>query len=538
MLSSSYSSSCHADMDPATQLNVTLRYIGPFGFDKPYELLREALQNTSDPLGSPYLKQAAGGYISFTNEACLAMTDSSRSAWEMYPHQDIWNRIVTWKLPLVTLLFQLPRPPFPFRWWTNPNVFIMMQLVGNPISTIASLLVTVNGCQQRAKAFRQHIAMIHKRLERRGRSEMAKQLQQKSDVLCNRFALIQVSCDEWEVEGAFQFLTTSLTRLYLEEESNERFMAVMRHFDVTAESLASDRATYILPIFIALFAFIASIGAAYWRIVGSPPEPGLWINVEAYSIAMSAPFLYVVPAVFLGGVVGVSQTERSVPRELNKLRLNLEQEGWLNEKDDLLFPRVKNNTANIFHRIYHGGMYSWRPDLLLPGRLSSTWPHILLAFLIVFFSIFVAGWISYQVPPEGFDCRNAGQASLFGVWLLSFVFDYVLTIFMVRLGCNGKNAGYWYEITFVKEVIMGTSAILVILLVQFGIFNRCDCFTLWGKVPLALPEIPEVAAVLMHRIAFEWPAVTFGWIGIEMVFCVVIWRVYQDAFDVYNQEDG
>ncbi|KAK4224487.1 hypothetical protein QBC38DRAFT_514847 [Podospora fimiseda] len=526
-------------MITATQMNVTLRYIGPFGFQKPYELLTEALRNTSDPLSSPYIQQAAAGYFSFTNQACLLMTNSKRSTWVLYPHHDIWERIVTWKLPLVTLLFQLPRPPFPFRWWTNTNVFVMMNFVGNPISTIASLLVTLHGCQDRAKGFRERISQIHAQLLPVDPNK-AKELQRKADMLWKGFALIQVSCDEWGLESAYAFFKNSLNRLYLQEQDPKRAELVMNFFQETIETLAADRATYILPIVIALFAFIASIGAAYWRIIGSPPEPGLWINVEAYSIAMSAPFLYVVPAVFLGAVIGVSQTERSVPRELNKLRVNLEKEGWFNGNDDnRLFKKIEAKAETSFHRIFHGGMYSWRPDLLLPSRLSTAWPFILLAFLIVFFSIFVASWISYRVPPEGFDCRNTGQAALLGVWLLSLFLDFLLAVIMIRIGYDGKNkVGYWYQITFVKEVVMGISSIMIIMLVQFGIFNRCDCFTLWGKVPIALPEIPEVAKVLMDRIAFEWPVVTFGWIMVEMGFCCLIWWAYQDAFRVYNQEDG
>lgn len=345
-------------------------------------------------------------------------------------------------------------------------------------------------------------------------------------------------------------------RLYLGNISDAQFAAVLRQFEVAADLLAADRSTYILPIFIAQLVFIMSIGAAYWRINGVPPQPGSWTNVEAYSIAMSAPFLYLIPAVFLGAVIGVSQTERSVPRVLNDLLRKLEKEGWtglpqygrswttsdsndLGEKSESGIPRVDvSDPANVFHRMFHGGMYSWRPDLLLPGRVSSTWPHMLLAIWIVLLSVLVAGWISFRVPPEGFDCRNAGQASLLGVWLLSFGLDYFLTTVMTRLGYDGKNSGYWYEITFAKDLVMGSSVITAILMTQFGIFNRCDCFTLWGKVPLALPEIPEVAEVLMRRIAFEWPAVTFGWIGIEMVFCAVIWGIYRDAFHVYNQEDG
>lgn len=82
-------------MNHPTALNVTLRYVGQFGFDKPYELLQEAFHNTSDPLSSQYLQQAPEGYVSFTNAACFIMTNSTNDMWVMYDHRDIWNRIVS-----------------------------------------------------------------------------------------------------------------------------------------------------------------------------------------------------------------------------------------------------------------------------------------------------------------------------------------------------------------------------------------------------------------------------------------------------------
>jgi len=73
--------------------NVTLRHVGPFDFVVLYEFLKEALENTTDPLSSPYF-QAGRNYISITNDVCLNITGSSHSTFAVYDNQGIWNRIV------------------------------------------------------------------------------------------------------------------------------------------------------------------------------------------------------------------------------------------------------------------------------------------------------------------------------------------------------------------------------------------------------------------------------------------------------------
>jgi hypothetical protein len=99
---------------------------------------------------------AAGSEVFFestrmlTNAACLRITGLSNdlwAGWTAYPISDIWNRIVVWKLPLLQLISQFPRPPL------GPSVEtgVMMHLLGDPIDSVASMLVTLAVCQQRAK---------------------------------------------------------------------------------------------------------------------------------------------------------------------------------------------------------------------------------------------------------------------------------------------------------------------------------------------------------------------------------------------------
>ncbi len=84
----------------------------------------------------------------------------------------------------------------------------------------------------------------------------------------------------------------------------------------TASALAADRASNFLPV---QCLFIATVGIAVGRtkLSASGLSPSVFINVEAYSIAFSALYLYIVSTVILGSIIGVSQTESSNSRLLN-----------------------------------------------------------------------------------------------------------------------------------------------------------------------------------------------------------------------------
>ncbi|KAK0704579.1 hypothetical protein B0H67DRAFT_673749 [Lasiosphaeris hirsuta] len=521
--------------------NVTLRYVGPFGFDTIFDFLNETLRNTTDPQNSPFLHPAEAGYYSITNEVCYTITQSRWWTWAIYDNQDIWNRIVVWKIPLITLLFQFARPPLASSFWANTNVLVLMRLVGNPISTIASLLATLHACQKQARIFQDHINHALHDAVGAGNWKLARRIREKSDALWKGFTLISISYVEWDAGGTNldSILMHSLDQLLRDPDA-----AIMVSFETAASMLAADRSTFVLPVFIAQGAFLFAIGAAFWRVIGVPPQPHSWTNVEAYSIAMSAPFLYTLPAVFLAAIMGASQTETSVPTILNSLRRQLAEKDWhlpipgrspvpLHPPLIPAGPSQQDPGVTLARRIAAGGLYAWRPHTHAPRRLGRTWPHFLLAAGFVGGSVAVGGWIAYRVPPEGFDCRNAAQTALLGTWVASVALDFAVVFFAKVAGAEDG----WYGVTFGKDVGMGLAVVVEIVVTQLGVLNRCDCFTLWGRVPLALPQIREVADVLMRRIAVEWPMVTFGWIGMEVVLCVLIWCWYGDAFRVYMQRD-
>jgi len=52
---------------------------------------------------------------------------------------------------------------------------------------------------------------------------------------------------------------------------------------------------------------------------------------------------------------------------------------------------------------------------------------------------------------------------------------------------------------------------------QIGLFNRCACYTQWGRDGLALPEMPDIATVLRTRFGREYPAIVFTSIAVQVV---------------------
>lgn len=98
---------------------------------------------------------AANSDVFFKGTRMLTSAASDRIAgidsgawtgWTAYPISDIWNRIVVWKLPLLQLLSQFPRPPL----GSYVETGVMMHLLGDPIDSVSNILLTLAICQARA----------------------------------------------------------------------------------------------------------------------------------------------------------------------------------------------------------------------------------------------------------------------------------------------------------------------------------------------------------------------------------------------------
>lgn len=115
-----------------------------FNFDKLF-LIYLYLNATCAPESDIFFR----GTTLITAAACRKITWTSNSIWSgwtLYDLTDIWNRLVTWKLPLAQLFAQFPRPPLGWRVETAT----MLHLLGDPIDSFASLILTLALCKARA----------------------------------------------------------------------------------------------------------------------------------------------------------------------------------------------------------------------------------------------------------------------------------------------------------------------------------------------------------------------------------------------------
>jgi hypothetical protein len=145
-------------------------------------------------------------------------------------------------------------------------------------------------------------------------------------------------------------------------------------------------------------------------------------------------YVWIISAVFLSCIIGVSQSELAIPRILDRLQHDLEQRV---EKDGVREMQQRSKTRPFSEtyticdtRICRGGIYSWHPDKWhkQPMRSISTLNahpsfndtlalHLVSMFLVTC-TFLVSSFTSALVPPEGFNCRHIAQMITLALWLV------------------------------------------------------------------------------------------------------------------------
>ena len=249
----------------------------------------------------------------------------------------------------------------------------------------------------------------------------------------------------------------------------------------------------------------------------------VFINVEAHSIAFSAQYFWIIPAVFVGSVIGVSQTEAAIPRILRRFEIDVER---LNLPNKIKLPN--DCLGDNEKRTFYGGVYSWQPQ---GSRLS----HNIVSHVIVIMGTATGMIISALVPPDGWNCRHIGEILILSAWLLSAQIGRWLS-HLWSLDKANHTKLFWS--TFIKDILFTIATISGIIVTQVGVFNKCECYTMWGRTGLALPEMPDIAQTLSYRLNTVYPGIAFTSIGIELIIVPLsIFIRYIDALRTYVQRD-
>ena len=352
----------------------------------------------------------------------------------------------------------------------------------------------------------------------------------------------------------------------------------------TADALAADRATKFLPIIIALLIFIGAIGIAVGRTASAGAfSETTFINVEAHGIANSALYFWILPAVFLSSIIGVSQTQGAIPRILEQLQKDLhllllpqqERIEPFNGRHRMLKKRLSilNNRLDALNkcldkddmRKFYGGIYSWQPArwrgrscaqdsvYIVSGvwlrckpkdqgehheiiSTSGKWnSSALFAYSSAIIGTITGMIISGLVPPEGPSCRHIGQLSTCMVWIVSAALD---TNFDYFVPLKFQTRRRLFCLTFAKDILVTIATVGWVIVVHIGYLHRCVCYTMWGRVALALPEMPQIAKNLSQRISTTYPTVAFVSIALELIAMpLIISFRYPHALRVFIQRD-
>lgn len=90
---------------------------------------------------------------------------------------------------------------------------------------------------------------------------------------------------------------------------------------------------------------------------------------------------------------------------------------------------------------------------------------------------------------------------------------------------------------FWKDVFFAVANIGVVFITQWGIMNRCSCWSMWGLTGLHLPQLPGVKLELRKLIRQQAPWIVFMAIMLQLIFCAAVAWKYWDAVRVFLQRD-
>lgn len=310
----------------------------------------------------------------------------------------------------------------------------------------------------------------------------------------------------------------------------------------------------------ATLVFFAQLFAAFWKTLdqaGDHPEinnpSSLNLNRTPHNIAFGALYFWLPFAVLSTAIVGGAQTENSVPRILNRLSEDTEEifganRGATGEERSLMsFPKLK---FSMPERRVSGGLPTWQPDKFDDWTSEN---HMGIKFFFFGFLVstavatipaIAAIWLSWRTPTEGFGCRSITQASFFVSWLLNVTSDWILSICTRRSKGPGIARGqriYW--ITFAKDFLLTSGAIIALTFSSIGVFNSCNCWTKWfpgksgGKRYLSFPDEPFVFDTIRRRLKYEFAIVTTVALGLELSIFVLVRLYFRRGSAVLSQRD-
>ncbi|KAL6359895.1 hypothetical protein LRP88_07323 [Fusarium phalaenopsidis] len=343
----------------------------------------------------------------------------SLGSWSPYTAAIIFSRLIDFKLPLLQLISELPRPQIIPGWQTQ--AFAVLHLIGDPIDSMSSYLFTLATCMVVLKRIKE-IMVERERVEAEGEPIEAREVEKEVERRSKLIALVYLSY-------ASNGHPKGIQDLIICEAANRPA------FEAAALALVADRGSNFWAVGVAIFGFSMAVMLKYVYIDAKTFDVAKPQHIDIWSLSSSMTMVHIVPNVLLASIISVQQSPHTARRFLAQFEESLLLQG----ADDAI-DRMQTKWArrDPDKQISNGAIPNWRPDrqYARPPRQYNApptfWRRFLdvVAFLIVTTGSAGAILLSAAVPPEGLNCRTVIKLIMVSI----YVVKYAAQLLVNRMG--------------------------------------------------------------------------------------------------------
>jgi hypothetical protein len=402
-----------------------------------------------------------------TRNGCRRICGEGYTIW---PWKETFDRVSLWVFPGLVLIAQFHFAPL---HWQNFGA-VVLHAVGDTIDSLWSLLT---------------------RFELRHRFRLAAR-----DILPN-------SSEERHLVTVF----TAYEELSWQDLSGTFFETPDRYelkiIKETSELLSAMRQDTVFSAGIAIGTLVGALITAVIRTIRQVEQADSRISIEtAHTIAVVCLLLFAIPLVWFSARIGSFGSDEAVNKSIKaliKMRQNLEDYRKVNARQEPLFPELRSqqnahctclpairdrsiiDTSWLRSASYLGMNGTWRPCKHMTSTRGSYSPRGLLGFALAFIifgacgpAIFISATNHTDWRKIGYGCRSLSWTMVMALWLCSFGMDHLLQrLFRLPFVSSlVRDCPKWlWRCTLVKDYIIGSGILMLVSLVQIGLYNSCYC---------------------------------------------------------------
>jgi hypothetical protein len=419
------------------------------------ECLQTAKKLQEENPGLGYFHVPAGADVRpnstiVTLDGCMALCGDG---WSPYPVADVQTAMATWVLPLILLIGNLSLG----KCGVLSNLVEVAHLLGDPIDAIWSLLVKLDAARRNRVFFRE----IFECLESNDKTDAIKDF--------GTVFLAMTDFRRKEDEAV-------LEELQRVRRENVNAMETVRK---AGRELSDIRINNTLLSALAIISYFVNIIHAYLTIHSEHQSP------RVPTMAFRLLYYWLIPAIILSTAAGSWPSKDASHRVLTRLQDGLGCDFGLHP----LQP-------------WDGGNYSWLPDKHREIRKSRR--HFWL-WLAAFFSVglsFVTAFVlSWLTPTVGLGCGCLVLSSYFGIWIVSFLYTAMATLFFTMRNPPRNRRMLWI-IVGAKDIFLAVSMVLLLVAAFGGIYTYEESHANIRRANLVsrfLEQLPVLVCCLQSR---------------------------------------